>query len=59
MVRYFDDADVNRVFKQVATEQAYQLIRRPVRREAEQRVTERRAAELKSAGGRRAEPPPA
>ncbi|MER7696679.1 MULTISPECIES: DEAD/DEAH box helicase family protein [unclassified Streptomyces] len=59
LVRYFDDADVNRVFKQVATEQAYQLIRRPVRREAEQRVTERRAAELKSTGGRRAEPPPA
>ncbi|MFJ7787004.1 type I restriction endonuclease subunit R [Streptomyces albidoflavus] len=59
MVRYFDDADVNRLFKQVATQQAYQLIRRPVRREAERRATEQRAAELKSSGSRRAEPPTA
>ncbi|QMU79073.1 type I restriction endonuclease subunit R [Streptacidiphilus sp. PB12-B1b] len=57
MVRYFDDAAVNRLFKQVATQQAYQLIRRPVRREAERRATEQRAAELKSSGTRRAEPP--
>jgi type I restriction enzyme R subunit len=57
MVRYFDDANVNRLFKQVATQQAYQLIRRPVRREAERRATEQRAAELKSSGTRRAEPP--
>ncbi|MGW5027042.1 type I restriction endonuclease subunit R [Streptomyces albidoflavus] len=59
MVRYFDDSDVNRLFKQVATQQAYQLIRRPVRREAERRATEQRAAELKSSGSRRAEPPTA
>lgn len=59
MVRYFDDTNVNRLFKQVATQQAYQLIRRPVRREAERRATEQRAAELKSTGSRRAEPPTA
>lgn len=59
MVRYFDDANVNRLFKQVATQQAYQLIRRPIRREAERRATEQRAAELKSTGNRRAEPPTA
>jgi type I restriction enzyme R subunit len=56
MVRYFDDAAVNRLFKQVATEQAYQLIRRPVRREAERRATQQRAAELKSTGSRPAQP---
>ena len=59
MVRYFDDANVNRLFKQVATQQAYQLIRRPVRREAERRATEQRAAELKATGSRRPEPPTA
>ncbi|MDT0416991.1 DEAD/DEAH box helicase family protein [Streptomyces sp. DSM 41982] len=57
MVRYFDDTDVNRLFKQVATQQAYQLIRRPVRREAERRATEQRAAEIKSSGTRPAQPP--
>ncbi|MFE2105882.1 type I restriction endonuclease subunit R [Kitasatospora sp. NPDC059463] len=59
MVRYFDDANVNRLFKQVAIQQAYQLIRRPVRREAERRATEQRAAELKSTGSPRADPPTA
>lgn len=59
MVRYFDDSNVNRLFKQVATEQAYQLIRRPVRREAERRATESRAAELKSTRTRPVEPPTA
>ncbi|MBV9026842.1 MAG: type I restriction endonuclease subunit R [Streptomycetaceae bacterium] len=59
MVRYFDDANVNRLFKQVATQQAYQLIRRPIRREAERRATEERAAELKSTVTRPIEPPTA
>ncbi|REE95974.1 type I restriction endonuclease subunit R [Thermomonospora umbrina] len=40
LVRYFEDEQVNRLFKQVAKRQAYDMIRRPVRREAERRVTE-------------------
>jgi type I restriction enzyme R subunit len=50
LVRYFDDANVNRLFKQVATQQAYNLIRRPARREAERQATAARAAEIKSKG---------
>lgn len=48
LVRYYDDPVVNRLFKQVATQQAYSLIRRPARREAERRATAERAAEIKS-----------
>ncbi|MFD7906567.1 type I restriction endonuclease subunit R [Kitasatospora sp. NPDC059747] len=48
LVRYYDDPLVNKIFKQVATQQAYGLIRRPVRREAERRATEERAAAIKS-----------
>lgn len=47
LVRYFGDANINRLFKQVATQQAYNLIRRPARRETERRVTAERAAEIK------------
>ncbi|RFS84829.1 type I restriction endonuclease subunit R [Actinomadura spongiicola] len=47
LVRYFDDENVNRLFKQVAKEQAYAMIRRPVRREAERRAAVQRAAEIR------------
>lgn len=49
LVRYYDDPLINKLFKQVATQQAYGLIRRPARREAERRATAERAAEIKSA----------
>ncbi|MEU8777186.1 DEAD/DEAH box helicase family protein [Streptomyces sp. NPDC048606] len=48
LVRYYDDPLINKIFKQVATQQAYGLIRRPVRREAERRATAERAAAIKS-----------
>ncbi|MDI3417947.1 type I restriction endonuclease subunit R [Streptomyces luteolus] len=48
LVRYYDDPLINKIFKQVATQQAYGLIRRPARREAERRATAERAAEIKS-----------
>ncbi|MFF6905968.1 type I restriction endonuclease subunit R [Streptomyces sp. NPDC012389] len=48
LVRYYDDPLVNKLFKQVATQQAYGLIRRPARREAERRATAVRAAAIKS-----------
>lgn len=48
LVRYYDDPLVNKLFKQVATQQAYGLIRRPARREAERRATAERAAAIKS-----------
>ncbi|WP_344905863.1 type I restriction endonuclease subunit R [Actinomadura meridiana] len=47
LVRYFDDENVNRLFKQVAKQQAYGMIRRPVRREAERRAAAERAAEIR------------
>jgi type I restriction enzyme R subunit len=46
-VRYFDDERVNRLFKQVAKRQAYEMIRRPARREAERRATSDRLAEIR------------
>ncbi|WP_405487938.1 type I restriction endonuclease subunit R [Streptomyces sp. NBC_00096] len=57
LVRYYDDPLVNKLFKQVATQQAYGLIRRPVRREAERRATAERAAAIKS--GQSGNTPPA
>ncbi|WP_016910149.1 type I restriction endonuclease subunit R [Streptomyces xiaopingdaonensis] len=48
LVRYYDDSRVNQIFKQVATQQAYGLIRRPARREAERRANAERAAAIKS-----------
>jgi type I restriction enzyme R subunit len=56
LVRYYDDPLVNKIFKQVATQQAYGLIRRPARREAERRATAERAAAIKS-GEAQATPP--
>ncbi|MEV4870672.1 type I restriction endonuclease subunit R [Streptomyces syringium] len=57
MVRYFDEENVNRLFRRVATAQSYNLIRRPARREADRLATAERAAQLKNGGSRRAEPP--
>ncbi|WP_369223998.1 type I restriction endonuclease subunit R [Streptomyces sp. R39] len=57
MVRYFDDDNVNRLFKKVATAQSYNLIRRPARREADRQATAERAAQLKSGAHKRTEPP--
>ncbi|MBO2458548.1 type I restriction endonuclease subunit R [Actinomadura violacea] len=51
LVRYFDDENVNRLFKQVAKQQAYGMIRRPVRREAERRAAAERAAEIRRTRG--------
>lgn len=48
LVRYFDDENVNRLFKQVAKQQAYAMIRRPVRSEAERRATAARLAEIRN-----------
>ncbi|MEO5876214.1 MAG: DEAD/DEAH box helicase family protein [Streptosporangiaceae bacterium] len=45
--RYFEDETVNRLFKQVAKRQAYNMIRRPVRREAERRATDARIADIR------------
>ncbi|MET8184054.1 type I restriction endonuclease [Streptomyces sp. NPDC005336] len=56
LVRYYDDPLVNKLFKQVATQQAYGLVRRPARREAERRATAERAAEIKS--GKATDNPP-
>ncbi|MEY9871119.1 type I restriction enzyme R subunit [Streptacidiphilus sp. MAP12-33] len=56
MVRYFDDEKVNRLFRQVATAQSYQLIRRPARRAAEIQATAERAAELKVRESQRRSP---
>ncbi|GGV15741.1 type I restriction endonuclease subunit R [Actinomadura cremea] len=47
LVRYFDEENVNRLFKEVAKRQAYQMIRRPVRREAERRATAERLAAIR------------
>lgn len=55
LVRYFEDERVNRLFKQVAKRQAYDMIRRPVRREAERRATAERAAEIRRTRGSRPE----
>lgn len=43
--RYFEEEDVNRLFKQIAKRHAYDMIRRPVRREAERRAAAERQAE--------------
>ncbi|MGI5326690.1 type I restriction endonuclease subunit R [Actinomadura nitritigenes] len=51
LVRYFDDENVNRLFKQVAKQQAYGMIRRPVWREAERRAAAERAAEIRRTRG--------
>ncbi|MFC9942156.1 type I restriction endonuclease subunit R [Streptomyces pratensis] len=56
MVRYFDEDQVNKLFRQVATAQSYNLIRRPARREADRLAAAERAAELKNGEFRRAEP---
>ncbi|CNF12532.1 type III restriction enzyme res subunit [Mycobacterium tuberculosis] len=55
LVRYFEDERVNRLFKQVAKRQAYEMIRRPVRREAQRRATAERAAEIRRTRGTRPE----
>ncbi|GAB3275364.1 DEAD/DEAH box helicase family protein [Actinocorallia lasiicapitis] len=52
LVRYFDDEKVNRLFKAVAKRQAYEMIRRPVRREAERRATQDRIAEIRETRGK-------
>ncbi|PXX68526.1 type I restriction enzyme R subunit [Nocardia tenerifensis] len=57
MVRYFDDDNINRLFKEVATAQSYNLIRRPARREADRRATAERVAQLKSGVHQVVEPP--
>ena len=38
IARYFNEEEIGRIFQQVATQQAYRMIRRPARREAERRV---------------------
>ncbi|GAA2724043.1 type I restriction endonuclease subunit R [Actinocorallia aurantiaca] len=55
LVRYFEDENVNRLFKQVAKRQAYDMIRRPVRKEAERRATAARLAEIREKHGDRPE----
>jgi len=47
-LRYFEDEKVNRLFKEVAKQQAYAMIRRPVRKEAERRATAARLAEIRN-----------
>ena len=49
--RFFDDAAFHEVFTQVARKHAFDLIRRPARREAERRLGETTAAEAPSATG--------
>ncbi|WP_220183115.1 type I restriction endonuclease subunit R [Sphaerisporangium album] len=48
LVRYFEEEEIGRLFKQVAKRQAYNLIRRPARREAERQATAARLAEIRA-----------
>ncbi|WP_395108855.1 type I restriction endonuclease subunit R [Actinomadura sp. SCN-SB] len=45
--RYFGEEPVNRLFKEVAKRQAYEMIRRPARREAERRAMAERLGEIR------------